>query len=97
MLFQLPTLLVAFRILVALVFEIAVIYAGWKIMWVLFLHRINFFRQLVGVPKIQKPKKYKVLQEERKWEKARMLAAREAAKHKSQRKNSPYFNVSRPI
>jgi len=45
-------------------------------MWSFTLYKFNFFRQLVGLPKIQKPKGYIVRKEQEKQERARRLAKR---------------------
>eukprot|EP00954_Amorphochlora_amoebiformis_P013018 1020803-Amorphochlora_amoeboformis.AAC.1 len=54
------------RVAIALIVEVAVIAAGWKIMWMFALHKYNFFRQLFGLPKIPKAKLHVRIKEQRK-------------------------------
>jgi len=74
MILDAPTFYLVLRVIVALLIEIALIIAGWKIMWIFALHKINFFRQMFGLPKIPKKKRHVLLQEERRREQARCEA-----------------------
>mmetsp|Transcript_34497 Transcript_34497/g.67190 ORF Transcript_34497/g.67190 Transcript_34497/m.67190 type:complete len:94 (+) Transcript_34497:93-374(+) len=88
------TLSLALKILVALAVEIVIIAAGWRLMWSWKLHQYNFFRQLVGLPKLPKPKLHKVIQEERKMKRARVLIRKKAREHRKQPENRKWFPKS---